>query len=87
VAAAAKLPTDFPGVAFGAWGNYVEIEHGGGLHTGYAHLSALEVAVGQQVTQSQRLGLSGETGLTYGAHLHFQCIQGRNRINPSPYLA
>jgi murein DD-endopeptidase MepM/ murein hydrolase activator NlpD len=53
-------------------GNYVLIDHGWGIYTGYAHLSQITVAEGQSVTQGQTLGLSGNTGRSSGPHLHWE---------------
>ena len=62
----------------GIYGNCVIIDHGMGLQSLYAHLSAIDVAPGEKVTRDQRLGLSGRTGLAGGDHLHFAILlQGR----------
>ena len=53
-------------------GNMVIIDHGGGLYSGYCHMSSLGVAEGQLVQQGEVLGLSGNTGLSTGAHLHWE---------------
>lgn len=53
-------------------GNMVIIDHGGGLYSGYAHLSSLTVAEGQMVDQGEVIALSGNTGLSTGAHLHWE---------------
>lgn len=60
---------------FGWYGNYVVIRHPDGLYTGYAHLSRIDVAVGQQVSQGQQIGLEGATGPVTGPHLHFQFMK------------
>lgn len=52
--------------------NYVTIDRGDGLESHYVHLSKVNVAVGEKVERGQRIGLSGETGYSCGAHLHFQ---------------
>ncbi len=57
-------------------GNMVIINHGGGVFSGYAHMSQLDVAVGQPVDRGQYLGLSGATGLVAGAHLHWEMSVG-----------
>lgn len=54
------------------YGNFVEITHSDGLYTGYAHLSQINVQVGQKVTKGQLIGLEGATGPVTGPHLHFQ---------------
>lgn len=55
-------------------GNAVLIQHEDGMHTGYAHLSQINVSVGQKVKQGQVIGLSGSTGLVTGPHLHFEFL-------------
>lgn len=57
------------------YGNYVVILHPDGLYTGYAHLSRIDVTVGQQVNQGQQIGLEGDTGPVTGPHLHFQFMK------------
>ena len=56
------------GVSYGKW---VLIKHGNGLTTLYAHLSLIQVAVGETVTSKQKIALSGNTGYSTGPHLHF----------------
>ena len=53
-------------------GNAVIVDHGGGVFSGYWHLSEIKVAVGQQVNVGDLLGVSGNTGLSTGAHLHWE---------------
>lgn len=53
-------------------GNYVLIQHGWGVYSGYAHLSQVNVAVGQSVTKGQIIGASGNTGRSSGPHLHWE---------------
>ena len=50
------------------------IYHGNGLYTRYLHLDSLSVSVGQQVTKGQKLGVMGNTGNSFGAHLHFDVM-------------
>ncbi|MEO6398706.1 MAG: M23 family metallopeptidase [Tepidiformaceae bacterium] len=57
-------------------GNMVIIDHGGGLFSGYAHLSTLGVADGQAVEAGEVIGMSGNTGLSTGAHLHWEISSG-----------
>jgi murein DD-endopeptidase MepM/ murein hydrolase activator NlpD len=66
----------------GIYGNCVIIDHGLGLFSLYAHLSSLGVSVGDRVEQSSELGLSGETGLAGGDHLHFALIVGGTYVEP-----
>lgn len=69
----------------GGYGNAVVINHGGGLHTLYAHLNwgSIPVNVGQNVTQGQKIGGIGKTGRSYGYHLHFETHEGGYNWNAS----
>jgi murein DD-endopeptidase MepM/ murein hydrolase activator NlpD len=60
--------------ANGIYGNMIVLDHGLGLFTLYAHLSEIDVKVGQEVKQGEALGRSGETGLAGGDHLHFGLV-------------
>ncbi|MEU6736333.1 peptidoglycan DD-metalloendopeptidase family protein [Streptomyces physcomitrii] len=53
-------------------GNYIVIDHGGGWTTYYFHLSAYSVADGAQVAQGQQIGVTGSTGNSSGAHIHYE---------------
>jgi murein DD-endopeptidase MepM/ murein hydrolase activator NlpD len=59
----------------GGYGNYIEIAHGDGWHTLYAHLQNRGVAVGDHVTDSQQIGHVGGTGNVTGPHLHYEQIK------------
>ena len=69
-----------------SYGNYVKIDHGNGYSTLYAHLASVSVKKGQIVKQGQVIGMMGNTGNSYGAHLHFEVRKGNNKIDPTPYL-
>jgi murein DD-endopeptidase MepM/ murein hydrolase activator NlpD len=53
-------------------GNLIVIDHGWGVLSGYAHLSAMEVPVGQEVAEGELIGKVGNTGLSTGSHLHWE---------------
>lgn len=64
----------------GIYGNCVILDHGMGLQSLYAHLSSIEVKVGDTVQTNSRLGRSGVTGLAGGDHLHFTMLLGGNPV-------
>ena len=66
----------------GGWGNYVMIDHGNGMQTLYAHMSSRAVSVGQTVSRGQTIGYVGSTGMSTGAHLHFEMYINGSRIDP-----
>ena len=66
----------------GIYGNCVILDHGMGLQSLYAHLSSIEVKVGQDVEKEQPLGRSGMTGLAGGDHLHFTMLLNGRAVNP-----
>lgn len=71
-------------------GNYVCIDHGGGMVSKYFHLRygsiPASVRVGAEVHKGDTIGYMGNTGDSYGAHLHFQLEQNGTPIDGSPYL-
>jgi murein DD-endopeptidase MepM/ murein hydrolase activator NlpD len=70
----------------GGYGNMVEIDHGNGLTTRYAHLSAFTVVKGQEVQAGQEVGQLGSTGRSTGPHLHYEVrIDGRP-VDPIPFV-
>lgn len=64
------------------YGNVIQIDHGNGYVTVYAHLSQINVSVCQGVGQGTLIGLAGNTGNSFGAHLHFEIRLGGTNINP-----
>ena len=56
---------------YGGYGNYISIDHGGGLMSFYGHASALYVKQGAKVTAGQKIAAVGTTGSSTGCHLHF----------------
>ena len=69
-----------------SYGYHIIIDHGNGLETLYAHLSQIEVEVGQAVTKGQEVGKVGVTGRVTGPHLHFEVQENGVRRNPFSYL-
>ncbi|GAB2853156.1 peptidoglycan DD-metalloendopeptidase family protein [Microbacterium insulae] len=72
----------------GTWGNYVKIDHGGGIMSGYAHImpGGYNVGYGQSVRAGQTIAYAGNTGASLGCHVHFEIYQGGMRIDPVPFL-
>ena len=83
--AAARGLVRFVGVQQG-YGNVVEIDHGNGLMTRYAHMSGFRARVGQPVQAGQVIGLIGSTGRSTGPHLHFEVHVNDRAVNPRPFL-
>jgi murein DD-endopeptidase MepM/ murein hydrolase activator NlpD len=71
---------------FSGYGNVVMIDHGGGIATLYAHLSRVDVAIGQMVQQGQRIGAVGATGEATGDHLHFEVRVDNTPTDPMGWL-
>ncbi len=70
----------------GGYGNLVEVDHGRGITTRYAHLSSMAVKAGDHITRSQLVGRMGSTGRSTGSHLHYEVrIDGR-AVNPIPFM-
>ena len=65
----------------------VEIDHGNGLATRYAHASQLLVRTGEVVVPGDRIAMVGSTGRSTGAHLHFEVLRGGEAVDPRRYLA
>ncbi|MCX7623315.1 MAG: M23 family metallopeptidase, partial [Thermomicrobium sp.] len=68
------------------YGLRVEIDHGNGVATRYAHLSAADVVPGQRVERGQVIGKSGNTGASSGPHLHYEIRLNGKAIDPGPVL-
>ena len=67
------------------FGNCIEINHGYNYRTVYGHLSAIKVKVGQKVNRGDIIGLVGNTGLSRGAHLHYEVHLHGKHVNPMNY--
>jgi murein DD-endopeptidase MepM/ murein hydrolase activator NlpD len=66
----------------GGYGNFVQINHGGGLATGYGHMSRFAVSSGTRVRRGQIIGYVGSTGLSTGPHLHYELYRNGRAVNP-----
>ena len=90
----ASMPYSDPDGGSSGYGNYVVIDHGGGMSTLYAHMSIVKVSVGQYVSQGDVIGVTGNTGASTGPHLHYEVhstttVTGRAATvyeNPLNYL-
>lgn len=78
-------------VSFAGWmygyGNAIIVNHGFGMSTLYAHCSQLYVRRGQRVKKNMTIGLTGNTGLVAGPHLHYEIRKNSMAIDPAPYLS
>ncbi|MEL6750534.1 MAG: M23 family metallopeptidase [Pseudomonadota bacterium] len=70
----------------GGYGKLVEIDHGGGITTRYAHLSRIKVKKGQRVTRGVLIGKVGSTGRSTGPHLHYEVRRRGMVLNPSRFV-
>jgi murein DD-endopeptidase MepM/ murein hydrolase activator NlpD len=71
----------------GGYGKMVEIDHGHGVTTRYAHLSEIDVKVGQVISKGTVIGKAGSTGRSTGPHLHYEVRVDGAAINPMTYIA
>jgi len=71
----------------GSYGNAVEIDHGFGIETRFAHLSGFAVRVGQRVRRGEVVGFVGSTGRATSAHLHYEILLNGRAVNPMPLLS
>jgi murein DD-endopeptidase MepM/ murein hydrolase activator NlpD len=83
--------TDSGVVVYAGWSNYgygnlIVIDHGNGWQSAYAHLSSYAVTCGQSVFQGGLIGAVGNTGNSYGSHLHFELVYGGAKLNPLDFL-
>ena len=83
--AAAQGTVSFAGVRQG-YGNCIEIDHGNGLLTRYAHMSAFRASLGQVVSPGTVIGAIGSSGRSTGPHLHFEVRINDHPVNPRPFL-
>ncbi|WP_127818858.1 peptidoglycan DD-metalloendopeptidase family protein [Microbacterium sp. CPCC 204701] len=73
----------------GGYGNYIKIDHGGGVATGYAHIRSggIFVGHGQWVNAGQLIASEGNTGQSFGCHLHFEVYVNGGTVNPVDFMA
>ena len=71
----------------GGFGNKVDLDHGNGYHSWYAHLSRFAVHVGERVHRGEVIAFVGATGDATGPHLHYQLMRAGVPIDPQPFLA
>jgi len=70
----------------GTYGNWVLIDNGSGVQTGYAHSSVLLVSNGERVSAGQPIARVGTTGASSGCHLHFEVRVGGASVDPVPFM-
>lgn len=70
----------------GAYGKFIEIDHGGGIRTRYAHMQRLDVKVGDVVTRGQHIAAVGSTGRSTGPHVHYEVLENGRHVNPSAFV-
>jgi murein DD-endopeptidase MepM/ murein hydrolase activator NlpD len=70
----------------GGYGNMIEIDHGNGVTTRYAHLSSVSVVAGQEVAAGAVIGRVGSTGRSTGAHLHYETRVDGEPVDPQRFL-
>jgi murein DD-endopeptidase MepM/ murein hydrolase activator NlpD len=73
-------------VNFGGYGKMIDIDHGFGFKTKYAHMNKFVVKQGQKVKRGELLGYSGNTGRSTGPHLHYEVIVNGEKVNPINYM-
>ncbi len=71
---------------FGGYGKQIEIDHGFGFKTKYAHLHEFNVRKGQRVKRGELIGYSGNTGKSSGPHLHYEVMVNNQKMNPVYYM-
>jgi murein DD-endopeptidase MepM/ murein hydrolase activator NlpD len=87
----AVFATDSGVVVYSGWSDWgygylIVIDHAGGWQSAYAHLSAVQAVCGQSVAQGTTIGAIGNTGNSYGAHLHFELVFNGAKVNPLNFL-
>ncbi len=86
IMAPAKGVITFAGTRSGGYGRMVEIDHGYGYVTRFAHASRILVQTGQRVDRGDRIALVGESGLTSGPHLHYEVEVNGSQVDPLNFI-
>lgn len=86
IVAASSGTVIIAGYNAGGYGNYLVVDHGGGVTTLYAHASVLCVSKGQKVSRGQVIAKVGSTGMSTGPHLHFEVLINGAHTNPMNYI-
>jgi murein DD-endopeptidase MepM/ murein hydrolase activator NlpD len=68
------------------YGNFIEIDHGNGIITRYAHLEEVNVRVGQRVSKGLAIGTVGMSGGAVAPHVHYEIIRKGKQVDPVPYM-
>ncbi len=71
----------------GSYGNWVLIDHGNGIETGYAHNSQILVGKGERVAAGATIARVGSTGASTGCHVHFETRVGGTQVNPKQFMS
>ena len=84
--ATADGKVDYTQVSFSGSGKMIEIDHGFGYRTRYAHMHGFVVKQGQPVKRGELIGYVGDTGLSTAPHLHYEVLINRQQVNPVHYF-
>lgn len=69
-----------------SYGQMVEIDHGNGFVTRYAHAQSIQVQLGQKVSAGEAIAVMGKTGRATSEHLHFEILKNGHKVNPMPFV-
>ena len=70
---------------YGSFGNYIEIDHGNGYVTAFAHLSKRLVKKGDKINRGEQIGTVGNTGRSTAPHLHYEVQYNKKHVNPNEF--
>ena len=84
--AVARGRVEYTSEDYGTYGQMIILNHGDGYFTLYAHLSQIEVAVGQEVETGSEIAKSGDSGSLKGPILHFEVRKGGSPLDPEQWL-